>query len=109
LHPYRVAEILKVIQSLGHRFAGRHSNFHIQVQYTRTNGRSLDCCDFGWVSARGGTASAKQIMSEVSAPIQQITTNMQEIIVALLDPVYEKFDFSKTVPGIVSAAVENVS
>lgn len=110
LHAYRVAEILRVIESLGNSFSSTESLFQLRMIYTGMKGRKLESWDFGWAMASRGNESKSDVIShEVSAPISQIGTNMEEIIVELLDPVYEKFNFSKVIPGIVAEAVKFVS
>ena len=108
-HAYRVAELLRAIESLALRFSSRDANFTLKITYHGMLGRSLESSDFNWTFEHDGTSNVDIIESEISGSVALISTNLEEMIVSLLDTVYGHFDFGKTIPTVVANAAEFVS
>jgi len=101
-HAYRVAEILKVVEALGSRFAASESKFTLRLTYHGMLGRSLESHDFNWIHGHDGTSNVDTIDSEIEGSIELVSVNFEEMIVTLLDEVYGYFDFGKTNRHVVS-------
>jgi hypothetical protein len=102
---YRSTEILKFIEKLGSLFGTDESCFELMLEYEGTDGRYLEQDSLRYNLSRGGTCRQDSIKNSISAPLSDISTNLQEILLSLLGPIYEQFDFTVLPPALVHSVV----
>ena len=103
-----MTEVLKFIEALGARFGREGAKFELLVTYYSTNGRRLE--QFGRLYALegGATCHVDQLQNGISAPISDIATNLEELVFALLTPIYEQFEFTELPRQLVTSVVADV-
>ena len=104
----RMTEVLKFIEALGKQFGREGAEFELLVTYYNTNGRRLVHSDDRHFSGGGATCHVDQLQSRISAPISDIATNLEELIFALLKPIYEQFKFTELPRQLVTSVVADV-
>ena len=75
------------------------------LEYEGTDGRYLEQDSLRYNLSRGGTCRQDSIKNSISAPLSDISTNLQEILLSLLGPIYEQFDFTVLPPALVHNVV----
>ena len=108
LPTYRMTEVLKFIEALGVRFGREGAKFELLVTYYSTNGRRLEQSGRRYFLENGATCHVDQLQSRISASISDIATNLEELVFALLKPIYEQFEFTKLPRQLVTKVVEGV-
>ncbi len=105
---YRMTEVLKFIEALGERFGGEVAEFELLVTYYNTSGRRLTQSGNRYYLRDGATCHVDQLQSRILAPITDIATNLEELIFALLTPIYEQFEFTELPRQLVTNVVAEV-
>ena len=108
LPTYRMTEVLKFIEALGVRFGRERAEFELLLTYYSTNGRRLENSDHQYFLVDGATCHVDQLQSRISAPISDISTNLEELVFALLKPIYEQFEFTELPRQLVTNVVADV-
>ena len=105
---YRMTEVLKFIEALGKQFGREGAKFELLVTYYNTNGRRLVHSDRRDFLGGGATCHVDQLQSRISAPISGIATNLEELVFALLKPIYGQFKFTELPRQLVTSVVAEV-
>ena len=102
----RMTEVLKFIEALGEQFSGEGAKFDLLVTYYKTKGRRLEP-----YSLRGPQVlpdkkcNIKKLQSRLKKPISDIATKLEELVFALLTPVYKEFDSTELRKQLVTKVV----
>ena len=102
---YRMAEVLKFIESLANRFDGQDAEFQLLLTYHNTNNRRLEQSDHRYSLFGGGVCHTDVLESRIEAPVSEIETNLEELVYALLVPIYEQFDFTELPRQLVTNVI----
>ncbi len=102
---YRMTEVLKFIEALGVRFAPESAAFELSLSYYHTTGRWLRQSTFKYHLDDGATCHVDHLQSSIGAQLSEISTNMEELVFALLSPIYEQFDFTRLPRPLVTNVV----
>ncbi len=105
---YRVIEVLKFIEKLGQEFGSEDSSFQLMLRYHGTQGRRLQQNSFKYNLFEEGECKIQCIESSIEKNISEIGLNIEEIVYAILSPVYEQFDFTKLPRALVNNVVKDV-
>ena len=103
-----MTEVLKFIEALGERFGGEGAEFELLVAYYNTNGRRLQQSEFRNIWRGDAKCHVDELKSRISALISDIATNLEELVFALLTPVYEQFEFTELPRELVTNVVAEV-
>ena len=90
------------------RFGREWAKFELLVTYYNTNGRRLEHSDHQYLLKDGATCHVDQLQSRISAPISDIATNLEELVFALLKPIYEQFELTELPRQLVTSVVAGV-
>jgi len=104
---YRMVEILKYIEQLASLYSDPSAEIEIRVEYVGMKGRRLECHDFNYFLHDNGVCNQDNIENTITFPVAQIETNLEELILILLSPIYEQFNFSELSPNIVKNMVKD--
>ena len=92
---YRMTEVLKFIEALGEQFSGEGARFELLVTYYKTKGRRLEQYSLTDPPVFPAECNINELPSRLKKPISDIATKLEELVFALLTPVYEEFDSTK--------------
>ena len=104
----RMTEVLKFIEALGVRFGREGAEFELLLTYYSTNGRRLERSDRRYALTGRPMCHVDKLQNRISAPISDIATNLEELVFALLTPIYEQFEFIELPRQLVTNAVADV-
>jgi len=108
---YRMTEILKYIETLSNRFGSETPTFQILLKYHETQNRKLYQPRYRYTLIEGGVCHSSNLESRIEATVEEISTNIEELVFSLLVPIYEQFDFTELprqlVTNVVNQALEN--
>ncbi len=105
---YRMTEVLKFIETLGTHFSEEDARFELMVTYYNTNGRKLEQAGMRYNLMEGAVCHVDQLESRISAPVSDISTNLEELIFSLLIPIYEQFEFTELPRQLITNVVADV-
>ena len=95
LPSYRLAEIFKFVERLASYFSDEQATVEMRVEYNGMRGRRLECHEFGRFFHTGAKSTQETIENTISFSIGKVETNLEELVLELLSPVYAQFEFSK--------------
>ena len=104
----RMTEVLKLIEALGVRFGREGAEFELLVTYYSTNGRRLEQSGRRYALTGRAMCHVDQLQNRISAPISDIATNLEELVFALLKPIYEQFEFTTLSRQLVTKVVADI-
>lgn len=105
---YRMTEILKFIEALAKQFSNEIASFNLIVNYHNTKNRHLRQHDFRYNLNSGSICHSDSLKSSIKEQVMKIETNIEELILRLLVPIYEQFDFIELPPLLVKNVVKEV-
>ena len=89
----RMTEMLKFIEAFGEQFSGEDAKFKLLVTYYKTKGRRLEQISLRDPPVLPAECNINKLSSRLlSKPISDIATKLEELVFALLTPVYEEFE-----------------
>ena len=92
---YRVGEFLKFVEAFGLRFADRDAKFSVLLKYRGMVDRQLQQYQHRYNVNGRGLSSIGTIETHIDGELRRIELNLEELIFALLRPVFEQFSFSQ--------------
>ena len=105
LAPYRMTEVLKFVEWLGHKHSSKNANFQLRVTYRGMDGRKL-VNRSQFILPTHHQSHDETISSEISGLIGGIALNVEELVFNLLKPIYSQFDFATLPRGVVNEVVK---
>jgi hypothetical protein len=105
---YRMTEVLFFIRDLSSNFGGTETDFELLVDYRNMAGRSLCQQSFKYTLFDGGISRSDIIKSYIQGRVSNIDASINELLYALLAPVYTHFDFTKLPKALVNNVVNDV-
>ena len=105
---YRMTEILKFIEALANNFSNETASFNLIVNYFKTQGRRLrrDGSQYSGL-IEGSVCQNDSLEGSITDQVTRIGTNIEELILRLLAPIYEQFKFTELPSPLVEKVVEN--
>lgn len=104
---YHMTEILKFIEALAKQFSNATASFDLVVNYYNTKNRHLRQHDFKYNLISGSVCHSDSLKNSIKEQVIKIETNIEELILRLLTPIYEQFDFTELPPLLVKNVVKN--
>lgn len=102
-----MTELLKFVEALATKFASGNSGFLILLKYYGTEGRKLQQHTFQYHLFDGAVCSQPQLESRLDSQIFRIGIALEELVHALLVPIYEQFDFTELPRALVNNVVRD--
>ena len=101
-------EILKYIEILSGHFSNENENasFHLIINYYHTRNRELQQYGYKYNLVDGSICYSDSLNSSIKEPVTKIETNIEELILRLLIPIYEQFNFTKLPADLVRDVVK---
>ena len=93
---------------MSNHFGNANSTFELQINYYGTANRRLETGTRNYLLFDGAACSTNEIESAISAPVADLETNLEELLHALLVPVYEQFQFTELPRELVTNVVQDV-
>lgn len=103
---YRMTEILKFIEALAEHFSNRNASFHVILNYHGTENRKLEHNSFRYFPLDRSVCYSDSLESSIKGQVTKIETNIEELILRLLTPIYEQFNFMELSPALVKNVVK---
>ena len=103
---YRMTEILKFIEALAKQFSNEIASFNLIVNYHNTKNRHLRQHNSKYNLISGSVCHSDSLKSSIKEQVIKIETNIEELILRLLVPIYEQFDFTELHPLLVKNVVK---
>ncbi len=104
---YRTTEFLKFVEALALRFSDDAAQFSAILRYHGTEGRSLHNSNLQYNLLGGGRCAQPTLESQITAEISTIATNIEELVLTLLSPIFEQFEFSELQQALVNNVVRD--
>lgn len=103
---YRCIEVLKFIEKLGSLFSEPDASFDMILEYRGTSDRYLEQSSLRYNLSSGATCRRSFVKSITSGSLSEISTNLEEILISVLNPIYEQFDFAELPTPLVNNIVK---
>ena len=103
---YRMTEILEFIEALAKNFSNENASFHLIINYHGTRNRQLQQSDSRYRLPVGSVCRSDSLNSSIKEQVTKIETNIEELVLRLLIPIYEQFDFTQLPPMLVKNVVK---
>ena len=103
---YRMAELLKLVEAFGLKFADENARYDVLLRYYGMKDRTLQQHKWEYALRDGARCHSEMLESRLSGIISELSTNIEERVFALLTPVFEQFDFTKLPKVIVDNVVK---
>ena len=104
---YRMAEIFKFVERLASYFSNQDAKVEMRVEYHGMQGRRLECHDYHYHLWTEAKCTQDKVENTISFSVNQIGTNLEELVWGLLSPIYAQFEFSKLSKDTVKSMVED--
>lgn len=105
---YRLSEVCKFIESIAKNHSNENSKFQLQVCYYGTKGRKLSYFGHKYFLHGSGTCFSEKIENKIEANVGDISINLEELVLSILHPIYEQFEFSELPRELVNNVVKDV-